>query len=91
MAELIDRRRRQIHVHSVMYYQWDTTLVADHVFDAWSNELVDLHRNHPDLIGVGYRPDLFADWTGDTGMHLPATPQITATITALLNDAKVKE
>ena len=68
VRSLIDRRRRQLHVHSVIYYHLGTSIVSDAVFDRWSTELVDLQREYP---GVGtYRTDLFVDWSGDTGMHL---------------------
>lgn len=69
--ELIDRRRRQLHVHSVIYYHLNTSIIDDAVFDKWANELVALQKNHPDLAKTGYMASVFADWTGDTGMHLP--------------------
>jgi NAD-dependent DNA ligase len=69
---LINRRRRQIHVHSIIYYHLNTSIVSDAVFDGWAKELVGLNRSYPELLHKGYSPTLFADWTGDTGMHLPA-------------------
>lgn len=69
--EKINQRRRQIHVHSVIYYHMNTSIIDDATFDKWSNELVALHKKHPKLVNQGYRPELFNDWTGDTGMHLP--------------------
>lgn len=69
--ELINRRRRQIHVHSALYYHLGETLVDDTTFDKWSNELVRLQSDFPESTDLGYMPEVFADWTGDTGMHLP--------------------
>ena len=75
---LINRRRRQLHVHSIIYYHLNTSIVEDAVFDKWANELVALHKNHPNLVNKGYMPSTFADWTGDTGMHLPAKNDVLA-------------
>ncbi len=69
--DLINRRRRQIHVHSIIYYHYHTTIVNDAVFDQWSEELVQLNKDYPELIKQGYLFQLFEDWTGTTGMHLP--------------------
>lgn len=74
--ELIDRRRRQLHVHSIIYYHLNTSIVPDAVFDKWANELVALHKNHPNLVNQGYMYSVFSDWTGDTGMHLPAKDDV---------------
>lgn len=73
VKEKIDQRRRQIHVHSVMYYHMDTSIVTDATFDRWAKELADLHANNPRLVKQGYLWKEFATWTGDTGMHLPVT------------------
>ena len=76
--ERINRLRRCLHVHSVIYYHLDNSIVPDEVFDRWSVELVELQSASPEALTQGYRPDLFADWTGETGMHLPATPDMLA-------------
>jgi hypothetical protein len=70
---LINRRRRQMHVHSVLYYHLDTTLISDAVFDKWAVELASLQKKYPESLHQGYMPGVFASWTGDTGMHLPVT------------------
>lgn len=71
--EFINRRRRQIHVHSVIYYHFHTNLISDAVYDTWSVELANVQKEHPELKHKGYLAGVFADWTGDTGMHLPVT------------------
>jgi hypothetical protein len=71
--DMINRRRRQIHVHSILYYHFDTNLIPDHVYDAWCVELAALQKSHPDSKHIGYMPGVFADWTGETGFHLPTT------------------
>lgn len=82
--ELINRRRRQLHVHSVIYYHMNTNIVDDSIFDSWAVELVSLQNNFPESKHSGYMPDLFANWTGDTGMHLPATDSTYALAERLL-------
>lgn len=76
VMELINRRRRQLHVHSVIYYHLNTNIISDAQFDEWSEELYQLHRRHPELISQGYAPELFEDWNGNTGMHLPVDDNI---------------
>lgn len=74
--EMINRRRAQIHVHSVIYYHFDTNLIPDHVYDAWCVELAALQKAHPESKHKGYMPGIFADWTGETGFHLPTTDAV---------------
>lgn len=72
---LIERRRRQMHVHSVLYYHMDTNLVTDAVFDAWAVELFNLNKKYPQFKYKGYQYNMFENWTGDTGMHLKVTDE----------------
>lgn len=51
-------------------------IISDATFDKWSESLVLLQRDWPELVGDGYYPELFKDWTGDTGMHLPVTARV---------------
>lgn len=74
--EMINRRRRQLHVHSIIYYHFNTTLVTDAVYDGWANQLVALHKQHPEFLHKGYLHMVFQDWTGDTGMHLPVREDV---------------
>lgn len=85
ILDLINRRRRQIHLHSVIYYYLNTSIVPDALFDEWSNELVALNAKHPEYLHVGYMPSLFVDWTGDTGMHLPAHDRVIALAEQMVN------
>lgn len=74
VEELIHRRRRQVLVHSILYYRLDSSLVDDATFDRWAHELADLQHEHPDASeGVAYMRDAFRGFTGDSGYHLPLT------------------
>jgi hypothetical protein len=68
-AALIAQRRTQMVVHSYLYYVLDQPIVSDATWQRWADELVQLQAAHPGPVNV-MDPD-FADWTGDTGMHLP--------------------
>lgn len=74
--ERINNLRRILHTHSYIYYNLHTNLITDAKFDSFSNELVELQAKHPELVDSGYEPEMFADWTGDTGMHLPITDYV---------------
>lgn len=71
--EFIERRRRQIHVHSIIYYHMDNNILPDAVYDKWSVDLVDLHKKHPKLVLKGYEFAMFSTWDGSSGYHLDVT------------------
>ena len=71
VRELIHRRRRQLCVHAALYYRLNTSLVPDATYDAWSRELVQLQTDYPDVAAACVRAELFADFDGSTGFHLP--------------------
>lgn len=82
--DLINRRRRQMHVHSTMYYHLDVNVVDDATFDKWAVELATLQKKYPQFKHKGYNYGMFEDWTGDTGMHLPVTEESVAMAEQLL-------
>ncbi len=85
--ELINRRRRQMHVHSIIYYRFNTNIIDDATFDKWAVELAQLQAKHPDSAHMGYMPAVFKTWTGDTGMHLPTTDAALAVAEELMRRA----
>lgn len=68
---LINRRQRQILVHSHIYYELDQSTISDFQFDAWCQELVRLQTDHPDLARVSAYAAYFAGFDGSTGYDLP--------------------
>lgn len=70
ILELINRRRRQIVVHSYLYYKGNTSLITDYQFDLWCKELVELHKNHPRETEKAVFPEAFAGWEGFSGYDL---------------------
>lgn len=66
--EQINRLKRNLMVHSVLYYCYDQPLIEDSKWDQWALELVDWQDNkniHTDLFS-----SLFKGWNGSTGYHL---------------------
>jgi len=71
IAELIQRRRLQILVHSYLYYELDTNLITDSQWYDLSKELMDLQRAYPQLEKKVPFREGFEDWDGSTGAFLP--------------------
>lgn len=79
IKELINRRRRQILVHSCLYYQFNTSLVPDQVYDAWARELAELQEKYPEEAAQCVYAKDFERFTSEsvTGFDLPfANPEI---------------
>jgi len=82
--DLINRRQRQILVHSFLYYQLSENIISDQTFDAWSKELASLMTSEEAKLSVYYKD--FADFEGSTGFYLPYTlPDIQLVGHRLLN------
>lgn len=47
VAELIQRRRLQMLVHSYIYYELDTNIIDDSTWSKWAVELRDLQKKLP--------------------------------------------
>lgn len=70
---LIKRRRRQILVHSFLYYQLNENVVSDHTFDKFCNDLVDLQAKFPEESKEVEYYEEFKDFDGSSGYDLPYT------------------
>lgn len=71
IAELIQRRRLQMLIHSKLYYDMDTNLITDKQFDEWGRELVKLQRDYPNIAKRICYAEAFKDWDASTGAFLP--------------------
>ena len=47
LLERMDRRQRQILVHSCIYYHFNSNVVPDHQYDAWGRKLAALIVDNP--------------------------------------------
>lgn len=71
IAEKIQRRRYQILVHSLLYYDLDINLISDHQWAERAQELASLQDAHPDIASRVIFADAFKSFDGSTGFHLP--------------------
>lgn len=92
IAELINRRRRQILVHSAIYYRFNDNIIDDHTYDMWSKELAELQSWYPDIAKKCVYAKEYTDFDGSTGFHLPIhNPEIVASAQRLLNYHKRRQ
>jgi hypothetical protein len=68
LVEKIRQRRHQMLVHSYLYYSMDESVVSDGKWQQWADELVELQKQEK---VIGFYDEVFAEWDGSTGMHLP--------------------
>lgn len=69
--EDIQRHRLQLLLWSKLYYDMDTTIVEDRVFDKVGKELVQLQAQYPEISKIVAYAEEFEDWDASTGFHLP--------------------
>ena len=70
VREIILQRRKQMAVHSCLYYMLDESIVSDDQWQRWADELERLQQAHPEHMKIGFMDSEFRDWTGATGAHL---------------------
>lgn len=58
-------------VHSFLYYEADEPIISDDLWQQWANELEKLQNQNPKCCKIKYYDDVFKDWDGTTGNHLP--------------------
>src|SRR5574344_1857292 len=71
IAELIQRRRLQMLVHSCIYYKLDGNIIQDRQWDMWAKELVKLQEENPEISQKVIWYEAFKDWDASTGAFLP--------------------
>lgn len=71
IRQKIDQRRRQILVHSFLYYEMDEAYIDDDVFNGWARELVGLQDKYPSYAEQCAYADAFKNFNGSTGYDLP--------------------
>jgi len=70
ITDKINRRRRQILVHSCIYYELNDNIISDKTFDDWCRELVELHTRYPKESSKCVFQEVFKNWTGFSGYDL---------------------
>lgn len=67
----IRQRRAQMLIHSCLYYELNESIVSDHKWQEWADELEKLQTDNPDCMKLDFFDNEFRDWSGATGNHLP--------------------
>lgn len=89
IEELINRRRRQVYIHSCIYYRLNTNIIPDHKYDLWSKELAELQDKHPEIAQRCVYAEEFEGFDGSSGFDLPThEPEIIVKAQYLLNSHK---
>jgi len=70
IKEQVLRLRRNMLIHSYVYYKLDTSLVSDDIWQKWANELVDMQKVYGTKFG--HYDEEFEGWDATTGYHLPS-------------------
>ena len=89
VRSLIARRRRQMLVHSHIYYKLDDNVIDDHLWQKWANELRDLQSQYGEVWEESL-DNQFKGWTGDTGAHLKCTPSQTFLAENLVRNQQIE-
>lgn len=72
IRSLIKKRRLQMLVHSCIYYELDESVISDHQWQSWADELAELIQKYPDLNRkIDQFDQYFSDWDGSSGFNLP--------------------
>lgn len=71
IEELIYRRRQQVWIHSIIYYEFDQNLIDDSTWSKWATELDELQKMYPEESKRAMYYDIFKDFDPSTGHNLP--------------------
>ena len=71
IEELIYRRRQQVWIHSIIYYEFDQNLIDDSTWSKWATELDELQKMYPEESKRAMYYDIFRDFDPSTGHGLP--------------------
>lgn len=66
----ISALQRWVLIHSILYYELDTSLVSDKVFDEHAKWLVQMQNDYPDEAELSDYWYVFYDFDGSTGFDL---------------------
>lgn len=86
IKELITRRRKQVLVHSIIYYQYDENIITDDQWSKWALELEQLQTAHPDIAEECPYSDAFRNFDHSTGSNLPLDDEYANQIALILID-----
>lgn len=71
IKDFITKRRKQLLVHSLLYYALDVTLVTDDQWTSWAKELATIQKQNPEIAGQCVYAAAFEGFEGASGFNLP--------------------
>lgn len=80
----IRQRRRQMLVHSYIYYELDQNIISDQKWAEWAHELADLQKKYPKESKAVEYFNMFSAWDGSSGAFLRYDDNIKAVARRLL-------
>lgn len=90
IKEKIRQRRRQMLVHSYIYYELDDNIVSDAQWAKWAKELEQLQRDYPKESAEVEEYEQFKDWDESSGAFLIFNDDIKKVAKILLDNQEVK-
>lgn len=67
----INQLRREVLIHSIIYYEYDDNLIDDHEWMRMANELYNLQNEYPDIAKKCVYADAYENFDPCTGHNLP--------------------
>ena len=67
----INQRRRQVLIHSIIYYILDDSIISDATWGRWAKELEELQNTYPEIAEQCVYADDFRGFDHSTGFNLP--------------------
>jgi hypothetical protein len=71
ILERINQRRRQLLVHSYLYYRRNTSTITDHQYDRFALDLIKLQEDYPEIADQGIYADEFRGLSMGDSYALP--------------------
>lgn len=88
IQEKIRQRRRQMLVHSYIYYELNDNIISDSQWSKWAKELQELQQKYPKESAEVEEYDQFKDWDGSSGAFLKFGENIKTVAQILLENQK---
>lgn len=88
IIEKIQQRRRQMLVHSYLYYEENVNIVSDDTWSRWAKELAQLQKDYPKESAEAEEYEQFKDWDGSSGAFLNFGENIKSVAKILLDSNK---
>lgn len=70
VKEKIRQRRRQMLVHSYIYYELNDNIISDSQWSKWAKELAQLQKDYPKESAEVEEYENFKNWDGSSGAFL---------------------